>query len=69
MDKKPLMMSLEMKAVVDKHRKQVMESIRSLPSDEVLDLVAAGLDARGDLDILDVRKFMTEMQNWAWKYE
>ena len=66
--KKQVLLSLEMKNTLDKHRRQLREALASLPPHEVLDLAAAGISARPDLNAKVVHKFMKEMHEWAWSY-
>ena len=50
------------------HRRNLMLAMHALPSEEVLDLVAAALVSRSDYFTDDVKKFSAEMSNWAWPY-
>jgi hypothetical protein len=45
-----------------------MMAVRALPSDEVLDLMAAALVARTDVNKKDVDRFMKAANEWAWGF-
>lgn len=63
-----VMLTKEMQEAMNKHRKALTLAIRSLPNEEVLDLVSAALLMRNDYDEVAVKRFMKELSNWAWEY-
>ena len=67
MNKKPFMLTKDMQQRQAEHRTALMYAMRALPSNEVLDLVAAGLVARNDYETESVNKFTNEVNTWAWE--
>jgi len=63
-----MMLTTKMKEDQARYRKELMMAMRSLPSAEMLDLVAAGLKARSDYCDIDVAAFMREANDWSWGY-
>ena len=61
------MQSKHIRETMDTYRRSLMMAIRALPSDEVLDLVAAALNARNDYSEEAMQKFIREMNDIAWE--
>ena len=52
----------------EQHADNLSLAMRALPSEVVLELVAAGLVSRGDYDAEAVKTFSRAASDWAWPY-
>ena len=63
-----MMLTKKMQEDQARYRKELALAMRSLPSREVLDIVAANLVSRNDYSPKEVTKFLKEVNEWAWSY-
>ncbi len=48
------------------HRQALTTALRSLPADEICDLVSAGLASRSDIEVTDLKKLASEVTTMYW---